>query len=86
METALGLKSDCLQNYMRLCSSGTERRFRLIGNPSAKIRVGLVDDDFSVRRALSRLLQAHGYSCSSYDSAESALNDPDFFSDELSHC
>jgi FixJ family two-component response regulator len=63
---------------MRLCSSGTERRSRLIGNPAVKIRVGLVDDDFSVRRAVSRLLQTHGYSCSSYDSAESALNDPDF--------
>jgi FixJ family two-component response regulator len=47
-------------------------------DPTVKIRVGLVDDDVSVRRAVSRLLRIHGYSCSSYDSAESALNDPEF--------
>ena len=45
---------------------------------TVKIRVGLVDDDVSVRRALSRLLRIHGYSCSSYDSAEAALRDPEF--------
>ena len=47
-------------------------------DPKVKIRVGLVDDDVSVRRAVSRLLRIHGYSCSSYDSAEAALNDPEF--------
>ena len=47
-------------------------------DPTVKIRVGLVDDDVSVRRAVSRLLRIHGYSCSSYDSAEAALNDPEF--------
>ena len=45
---------------------------------AVKIRVGLVDDDLSVRRAVTRLLQIHGYSCSSYDSAEAALKDPEF--------
>jgi FixJ family two-component response regulator len=47
-------------------------------NPSVTIRIGLVDDDLSVRRAVSRLLRIHGYSCSSYASAEAALNDPEF--------
>jgi FixJ family two-component response regulator len=47
-------------------------------DPRVKIRVGLVDDDVSVRRAVSRLLRIHGYSCSSYESAEAALNDPEF--------
>jgi len=47
-------------------------------DPTVKIRVGLVDDDVSVRRAVSRLLRIHGYSCSSYDSAEAALDDPEF--------
>jgi FixJ family two-component response regulator len=47
-------------------------------DPTVKIRVGLVDDDVSVRRAVSRLLRIHGYSCSSYESAEAALEDPEF--------
>lgn len=47
-------------------------------DPRVKIRIGVVDDDVSVRRAVSRLLRIHGYSCLSYDSAESALNDPEF--------
>jgi FixJ family two-component response regulator len=47
-------------------------------DPTIKIRVGLVDDDVSVRRAVSRLLRIHGYSCSSYESAEAALKDPEF--------
>jgi FixJ family two-component response regulator len=47
-------------------------------NPAIKIRVGLVDDDLSVRRALDRLLRTHGYLCVSYESAEAALSDPDF--------
>lgn len=40
------------------------------------VRVGLIDDDASVRRAVARLLQTHGYSCVAYDSAEMALADP----------
>ena len=47
-------------------------------HPATKIRVGLVDDDLSVRRALDRLLRTHGYLCVSYDSAEAALKDPEF--------
>src|SRR5271170_3342453 len=47
-------------------------------DPTVKIRVGLVDDDVSVRRAVSRLLRINGYSCASYESAEAALNDPEF--------
>lgn len=47
-------------------------------DPKVKIRVGLVDDDVSVRRAVSRLLRIHGYTCSSYESAEAALDDPEF--------
>jgi FixJ family two-component response regulator len=47
-------------------------------DPATKIRVGLVDDDLSVRRALDRLLRSHGYSCLSYESAEAALSDPAF--------
>src|SRR5271163_2212663 len=39
-------------------------------------RIGLVDDDLSVRRAVGRLLRANGYSCVTYESAEVALTDP----------
>jgi FixJ family two-component response regulator len=48
-----------------------------LANKSARTtRVGLVDDDISVRRGISRLLQAHGYACVSYESGEAALADP----------
>jgi hypothetical protein len=40
------------------------------------LRIGLVDDDLSVRKALSRLLRANGYYCSTYESGEAALADP----------
>jgi FixJ family two-component response regulator len=50
----------------------------VISTNAAKIRVGLVDDDTSVRRAVSRLLRIHGYLCLSYESAEAALRDPEF--------
>jgi len=40
------------------------------------IRIALIDDDSSVRKAVSRLLRSHDYACSAYDSAESALRDP----------
>jgi len=40
------------------------------------VRIGVIDDDLSVRRAVGRLLRTHGYSCVTYESAESALSDP----------
>ena len=40
------------------------------------IHIALIDDDSSVRKAVSRLLRSHDYACSAYESAESALNDP----------
>jgi FixJ family two-component response regulator len=39
-------------------------------------RIGLIDDDLSVRRAVGRLLRANGYSCVTYESGEVALTDP----------
>jgi len=39
-------------------------------------RIGLIDDDASVRSAVSRLLRSHNYACTGYESAESALADP----------
>jgi FixJ family two-component response regulator len=39
-------------------------------------KIALVDDDFSIRRSISRLLRSHGYECVAYESAESALADP----------
>lgn len=47
-------------------------------NDRVTVRIGLIDDDVSVRRAVGRLLQTHGYSCTTYDSAEAALADPSF--------
>jgi len=41
------------------------------------IRIALVDDDPSVRRAVSRLLRSHDYSCKVYESGEEALADTD---------
>jgi FixJ family two-component response regulator len=40
------------------------------------IKIALIDDDASVRSAVSRLLRSYNYSCKGYDSAESALADP----------
>jgi FixJ family two-component response regulator len=40
-------------------------------------RIGLVDDDLSVRKAMSRLLRSRGSVCVTYESAEAALADPD---------
>jgi FixJ family two-component response regulator len=37
-----------------------------------------VDDDLSIRKAVGRLLRAHGYSCAVYESGEAALADPEF--------
>ncbi len=41
------------------------------------LRIGLVDDDASVRRAVGRMLRTYGYACSAYESGESALDDPE---------
>ena len=48
-----------------------------------RARIAVIDDDSSVRSAVSRLLRSHNYSCVAYDSAENALTDPDFCS---AHC
>ena len=37
--------------------------------------ISVVDDDVSIRRSMMRLLHSHGYECTAYDSAESALAD-----------
>lgn len=42
-------------------------------------RIGLVDDDLSVRKATSRLLRSRGSECVTYESAEAALADPDLW-------
>jgi FixJ family two-component response regulator len=42
-------------------------------------RIGLVDDDLSVRKAMSRLLRSYGSECVTYESAEAALADPELF-------
>jgi FixJ family two-component response regulator len=44
--------------------------------PLTMARIGVVDDDLSVRRAVGRLLRANGYTCVTYESAEVALADP----------
>lgn len=38
--------------------------------------IGLIDDDASVRRGLTRLLRSHEYDCVVYASGEAALDDP----------
>ena len=45
---------------------------------AAAVRIGLIDDDVSVRRAVARLLRTRGYLCVPYQSAEAALEDPGF--------
>lgn len=47
-------------------------------NLASVVNIGLVDDDFSIRRALGRLIRSHGYCCIAYESAEAALADPEF--------
>ena len=44
-------------------------------SPPAPIHIGVVDDDASQCRALSRLLRAAGYHAQSYGSAEAFLSD-----------
>ena len=62
------------------------REIKILGTsvPSAAqvigaIQIGIVDDDASVRKALARLLHAHGYECAVYESGEMALEDPELF-------
>jgi FixJ family two-component response regulator len=45
-------------------------------NTGDTIKIALVDDDASVRSAVSRLLRSHDYACKAYESAETALADP----------
>ena len=48
----------------------------MIDSLPTSIRIGLVDDDLSVRKAMSRLLRSQGSECVTYESAEAALADP----------
>ena len=41
--------------------------------------IALVDDEPSVRSAVSRLLRSHNFECQAYASAERALADPEIF-------
>lgn len=41
--------------------------------------IALVDDEPSVRSAVSRLLRSHNFECVAYASAERALADPEIF-------
>jgi len=50
---------------------------------ASAIRIGIVDDDYCVRKAIGRLLRVHGYSSIVYESAEAALADPQLL---LMHC
>jgi FixJ family two-component response regulator len=47
----------------------------VVAGLSAKI--GLVDDDASIRKSVVRLLRSHGYACKAYHSGEMALADPE---------
>jgi FixJ family two-component response regulator len=42
---------------------------------TSSIHIALVEDDASCRRATARLLQAHGFHTSAYESAEAFLGD-----------
>ena len=48
----------------------------MIERTKRPFHIALIDDDSSVRKAVSRLLRSHDYACSAYESAESALDDP----------
>ena len=48
----------------------------MVERTNRPIHIALIDDDSSVRKAVSRLLRSHDYACSAYESAESALDDP----------
>ena len=55
----------------------SKSKVAIIEGPEKMARIGLVDDDPSIRRAVCRLLRSHGYECISYESAETALADSD---------
>jgi FixJ family two-component response regulator len=62
-----------------VCASAQGKKNAVMSqNLGLRIRIGLVDDDPSIRRALGRLIRSHGYHCIPYESAESALADPEF--------
>jgi FixJ family two-component response regulator len=44
---------------------------------TSTIKIGIVDDDVSVGKALARLLRGYGYHCVVYESGEVALEDPE---------
>ena len=50
---------------------------KMTEKPRDPIRIALIDDDASVRSAVSRLLRSYDYACKAYESAESALADPE---------
>jgi FixJ family two-component response regulator len=52
----------------------------IAGRVAARTRIALIDDDPSVRSAVSRLLRSHDYACTVYESAEMALADPSLIS------
>lgn len=56
---------------------GSRKLGQIIPNAARPTRIALIDDDASVRSGVSRLLRSHDYVCRSYESAESALADPD---------
>jgi len=41
------------------------------------VRIALIDDELSMRKAIGRLLRSNGYACVTYDSGEAALADPE---------
>lgn len=41
------------------------------------LRITVIDDDASVRRGISRLARSYGFSCTAFESGESALMSPD---------
>jgi FixJ family two-component response regulator len=41
------------------------------------VRIALIDDDLSMRKAIGRLLRTNGYACVTYASAEAALAEPE---------
>ena len=50
------------------------------GNLAKMVRIALIDDDLSMRKAISRLLRTHGFACLAYESGEAALADPELLS------
>ena len=74
--TRLGTRSNCYGTVLILSSVSSHIIMVVLNYIEEPARIGLIDDDLSVRRAIARLLQTHGYSCVAYGSAEIALADP----------